>query len=160
MKHDWDANPVYESAHLKIDASLGPLVIFDYKQPRKVTAEEVELMLSVADHRLDRKLPYIGFVRLRSGSGVLASLQRRMFADWLEVSGARLRRDNVCTVVVIPEPIFRAVLRVVYRFRSPPIRTLTASDVSSAIDLVRIELEHMGQCMTPAMEKALAGLGD
>ena len=160
MKHDWDANSVYESAHLTVDASLSPLVIFDYKRPRKITADEVELILSVADHHLDRKLPYVAFVRLRSGSGVLASLQRRMFADWLEVRGTRLQRDNVCTVVVIPEPIFRAVLRVVYRFRSPPIRTLTASDVSSAIDLVRSELEHMGECMTPAMQTALVGLSD
>ena len=160
MKHDWDANPVYESAYVKIDASLSPLVILDYKRPRKITAEEVDLILSVADHHLDRKLPYVAFARLHSGTGVLASLQRRMFADWLEVSGTRLQRENVCTVVVTPEPIFRAVLRVVYRFRSPPIRTLTASDVSSAIDLVRTELEHMGERMTPAMEKALLGLSD
>ena len=50
---------------------------------------------------------------------------------------------------MVPEEIFRAVLRVIYRFRTPPIRTITPADASGAVDAVRSELERMGQSVTP-----------
>ena len=81
-----------------------------------------------------------------------------MFADWLDARREELQRDDYSTVVVLPEAIFRAVLRVVYRFRTPPIRTLTAADTSAAADVARSELNRMGQLVTPGIEALLERL--
>jgi hypothetical protein len=58
-------------------------------------------------------------------------------------------------VVVVPEAIFRAVLRVVYRFRAPPLRTLTTPDLAAATETVRSELGRMGLAITPQIEAFL-----
>lgn len=116
------------------------------------------MMLDLADLHLEQNLPYVALIELQRGSGIIAARQRRMFADWLESRSEKLQRDDFSTVVVIPEAIFRAVLRVVYRFRAPPLRTLTASDGRSATDAVRNELERMGQPVTPGIETSLERL--
>ena len=58
----------------------------------------------------------------------------------------------------MPEAIFRAVLRVVYRFRASPIRTLTTPDLASASESLRAELRRMGQTVTPEIDAFLSGL--
>lgn len=158
MDWDWDANPIYESDRIQIDGTLSPLVVYSFKLPRQVTDEEIQLMLDLADFHLKRNLPYVALIELRRGTGIIVARQRRMFADWLDARREELQRDDYSTVVVLPEAIFRAVLRVVYRFRTPPIRTLTAADASAAADVARSELDRMGQLMTPAIEAALERL--
>jgi hypothetical protein len=158
MDWDLDANPIYESDRIQIDGTLSPLVVYSFKLPRQVTDEEIQLMLDLADFHLKRNLPYVALIELRRGTGIIVARQRRMFADWLDARRQELQRDDYSTVVVLPEAIFRAVLRVVYRFRTPPIRTLTAADTSAAADAARSELDRMGQLMTPAIEAALERL--
>jgi hypothetical protein len=158
MDWDWDANPIYESERIRMDGTHSPLVVYSYKLPRQITDEEIQLMLNLADIHLDRNLPYLALIELERGSGIIAARQRRMFADWLENRREQLQRDDCSTVVVVPEAIFRAVLRVVYRFRTPPIRTLTAADTASAADAVRGELERMGQPVTGKIDAVLRRL--
>ena len=158
MDWDWDASPTYESERIRIDGSASPAILYDMRLPRQVEDHEISLMLSIADHHLDRGLPFVALVRQQRGTGVIAARHRKAFADWLEDRGEALQRDDFGVVIVMPEAIFRAVLRVVYRFRTPPLRTITTSDVPSAAAAVRSELRRMGQPMTPAIEMFLDGL--
>lgn len=158
MKWNWDADPIYESARVRIDKTHSPLVVYSYKLPRQITDEEIQLMLSLGDLYIEGGLPYIALVELKRGSGIIAARQRRMFADWLESRREQLDRDDCSTVVLVPEAIHRAVLRVVYRFRTPPIRTITSADAPGAAAAVRTELERMGQPITPEIEALLRRL--
>ena len=155
MDWDWDASPTYESERIRIDGSASPAILYDMKLPRQVEDHEIGLMLSIADHHLDRGLPFVALVRHQRGTGVIAARHRKAFADWLEDRREALQRDDFGVVIAMPEAIFRAVLRVVYRFRTPPLRTITTSDVPSAVAAVRTELWRMGQPMTPAIEMFL-----
>ncbi|TFH30618.1 MAG: hypothetical protein E4H00_04855 [Myxococcales bacterium] len=155
MDWDWDANPTYESERITIDGSHSPAILYDMKLPRQVEDHEIRLMLSIADHHLDRGLPFVALVRHERGTGVIAARHRKAFADWLEDRHEVLTRDNFGVVVVMPEAIFRAVLRVVYRFRTPPLRTVTTSDVPSALAAMRLEFRRMGQPITPDIETFL-----
>jgi len=155
MDWDWDASPTYESERIRIDGSASPAILYDMKLPRQVEDHEIGLMLSIADHHLDRGLPFVALVRHQRGTGVIAARHRKAFADWLEDRREALQRDDFGVVITMPEAIFRAVLRVVYRFRTPPLRTITTSDVPSAVAAVRTELWRMGQPMTPAIEMFL-----
>ena len=159
MDWDWDSNPIYESDRIRIDGTLSPLVVYSFKLPRQVTDEEIQLTLDLADFHLKRDLPYVALIELQRGTGIIVARQRRMFADWLDARHEELQRDDYSTVVVVPEAIFRAVLRVVYRFRTPPIRTLTAADASEAADVARSELDRMGQPVTPGIDALLERLG-
>jgi hypothetical protein len=155
---NWDATPVYESDRLRIDGALSPLVFYDMKLPRKIRDDEVALMLSAADFHIERERPFLALVRHQRGTGVISARHRKTFADWLEERGDQLEREDLAVVIVMPEAIFRAVLRVVYRFRSPPLRTITTPDVVGATDAVRIELARMGQAVTPKIDGFLARL--
>jgi hypothetical protein len=155
MDWDWDANPTYESERITIDGTLSPVILFDMKLPRQVEDHEIGLMLSLAEQHLDRELPFIALVRHQRGTGVIAARHRKAFADWLDDRREALKRDNFGVVVVMPEAIFRGVLRVVYRFRTPPIRTITTPDVPSACAAVRSELRRMGETITPDIETFL-----
>jgi len=158
MDRDWRADPTYESERIVIDGTLSPIVLYDMKLPRQVEDEEIALMLSIADFHLDRGLPFIALVRHRRGTGVIPARHREAFADWLELRRERLRRDDVSAVVSMPEPIFRAVLRVVYRFRAPPLRTITRSDMAGAAEAVRAELHRIERPITPEIEGLLEHL--
>lgn len=155
MDWDWDASPTYESERIRIDGAASPAILYDMKLPRQVEDHEVGLMLSVADYHLDRGLPFVALVRHQRGTGVIAARHRKAFADWLEDRHDALNRDNCALVIAMPEAIFRAVLRVVYRFRSPPLRTVTTSDISSAVVAVRSELRRMGETVTPEIDRFL-----
>jgi hypothetical protein len=155
MDWDWDASPTYESERIRIDGSASPAILYDMRLPRQVEDHEIGLMLRIADHHLDRGLPFVALVRHQRGTGVIAARHRKAFADWLEDRREALQRDDFGVVIVMPEAIFRAVLRVVYRFRTPPLRTITTSDVPSAVAAVRTELRRMGLPMTPAIEMFL-----
>ena len=155
MDWDWDTNPTYESERVRIDAAHSPAILYDMKLPRQIEDREIGLMLNIADHHLDRKLPFIALVRHQRGTGVITARHRKAFADWLEDRHDALKRDDFGVVVVMPEAIFRAVLRVVYRFRTPPLRTLTTSDVPSAAAAVRSELRRIGESITPEIETFL-----
>jgi len=155
MDWDWDARPTYESERIKIDGALSPAVLYDMKLPRQIEDHEIGLMLSIADHHLDRGLPFMALVRHERGTGVIAAPHRKAFADWLEDRREALQRDNFGVVIAMPEAIFRAVLQVVYRFRTPPIRTVTTPDVPTAAAAVRSELRRMGQPVTPDIEAFL-----
>jgi hypothetical protein len=155
---DWESNPTYESERIRIDAASSPAALYDMRLPRQVKDYEVGLMLSLADFHLERGLPFVGLVRHERGTGVITARHRKAFADWLEERRDALKRDDFGVVVVIPEAIFRAVLRVVYRFRTPPLRTLTTPDVPSATEAVRAELVRMGQAVTPQIEAFLQSL--
>ncbi len=157
-RHRWDPEPTYESERIRIDATLSPLVFFDMKLPRLVQEGEVDRMLALADSHLTQSRPFLGLVQHHRGTGVISSSVRRKFSEWLEARRHELDRDDVAVVVVMPEAIFRAVLRVVYRFRVPPLRTITTSDVGSAIESVRAELTRMGRPITPSIEAFLEGL--
>lgn len=158
MSWDWDRNPIYESERIRMDGSRSPLVVYSFKLPRQISDDEISMMLDFADLHLDRGLPYIALIELQRGSGIIGAHQRRMFADWLEKRRDDLRRDDFSTVVVVPEAIFRAVLRVVYRFRNPPIRTITVADVEDAAGAVREELARIGHAVTPETEQFLSKL--
>jgi hypothetical protein len=158
MDWDWDATPTYESERIRIDGSASPAILYDMRLPRQVEDHEIGLMLSIADHHLARGLPFVALVRHQRGTGVITARHRKAFADWLEDRREALQRDDFGVVIVMPEAIFRAVLRVVYRFRTPPLRTITTSDVPSATAAVRSELRRMGQPMTPAIETFLDSL--
>jgi hypothetical protein len=158
MDWDWDASPTYESERIRIDGSVSPVVFYNMKLPRQVEDHEIGLMLNIADRHLDRGLPFVALVRHERGTGVIAARHRKAFADWLEDRREALKRDNFGVVIVMPEAIFRAVLRVVYRFRTPPLRTVTTSDVPSAAAAVRSELRRMGVPITPEIEAFLDGL--
>ncbi len=155
MDWDWDANPTYESERIRIDGTQSPAILYDMRLPRQLEDHEVGLMLSIAEHHLDRGLPFVALIRHERGTGVIAARHRKRFADWCEDRQVALKRENFAVVIAMPEAIFRAVLRVVYRFRTPPIRTVTTSDVSSAAAAVRSELRRMGEPMTPAIETLL-----
>lgn len=159
MDWDWDSCPTYGSERLTIDGTFSPLVFFDMKLPRQLTDEEVELMLDIADFHLDARRPFLGLVRHERGTGVVVAQHRKRFSDWIEARRERLRRDDFGVVVVIPEAIFRAVLRVVYRFRTPPLRTITTSDVGAAVAAARSELQRIGHPVTPTLDAFLDGLG-
>lgn len=158
MDWDWVANPTYESERIRIDGAVSPAILYDMKLPRQVEDDEIGLMLSIADFHLDRGLPFVALVRHERGTGVITARHREAFADWLEARGDALNRDDFAVVVVMPEAIFRAVLRVVYRFRAPPLRTVTTSDVPSASAAVRKELTRIGQRVTPEIEAFLDAL--
>jgi len=158
MEWDWDTNPTYESERIGIDGACTPFVFYDMKLPRQVEDREIALMLSLADMHLDRGLPFVALVRHKRGTGVISARHRKAFSDWLEGRREVLKRDDIGVVVVLPESIFRAVLRVVYRFRTPPIRTLTTPDVPSATEAVRRELLRIGQVVTPEVDAFLGGL--
>jgi|GEM_PF-1999780 len=146
---DWGAKPTYESERIRIDGTLSPFVLYEMKLPRQIEDHEVDLMLSIADFHLERGLPFLGLVTHQRGTGVISARHRKTFADWFDTNGERLDRDDLAVVIVVPEAIVRAVLRVVYRFRSPPLRTLTSPDVASATDTIRSELTRMGQRISP-----------
>jgi hypothetical protein len=131
------------------------MVLYDMKLPRQVEDHEVDLMLNLADFHLGEGLPFVGLVRHERGTGVISARHRKTFADWIEARRDVLRRDDVGVVIVVPEAIVRAVLRVVYRFRTPPIRTLTTPDVASATETVRTELERLGVPLTEGTERLL-----
>lgn len=158
MDWNWDAKPAYESERIRIDGSLPPLVYYDMKLPRQVDDQEAALMLGIADFRIDRGQPFLGLVRHHRGTGVIAARHRSLFASWLDERGDDLDRSDRAVVVVMPEAIFRAVLRVVYRFRTPPLRTITTPDVPGAVDAVRAELARMGQPVTPRIDAFLQKL--
>lgn len=155
---DWDLTPTYESERLRIDAAHSPLVFYDMKLPRQIRDDEIERMLSVADFRIDRGRAFAGLVRHERGTGVISARHRRRFADWIEERGEQLDRDDLVVVIVMPEAIFRAVLRVVYRFRTPALRTITRPDVPSATDAIRVELARMGQPVTEEIDAFLTTL--
>ena len=134
---DWDARPTYESERIRIDATLSPLVLYDMRLPRQVEDHEVALMLSIADRHLDDGRPFIGLVRHQQGTGVISAQNRKTFSDWIEIRRDSLQRDDFSVAVVMPEAIFRAVLRVVYRFRAPPLKTLTTPGNSKSSPVIR-----------------------
>jgi len=155
MDWDWDARPTYESERVRIDGTNSPAILFDVKLPRQLEDHEVGLLLSLADHHLDRGLPFMALIRQQRGSGVISARHRKAFADWFEDRGEALKRDNFGIVIVMPEAIFRAVLRVIYRFRAPPVRTITTPDVPTATAAVRSELRRMDHPITPKIESFL-----
>ena len=155
MDWDWDANPTYESERIRIDGTQSPAILYDMRLPRQLEDHEVGLMLGIAEHHLDRGLPFLALVRHQRGTGVIAARHRKRFADWFEDRRVALKRENFGVVIVIPEAIFRAVLRVVYRFRTPPVRTVTTADVPSAAAAVRSERRRRGEPITPAIETFL-----
>ncbi len=159
MTWDWDANPIYESERIHIDVTNSPLVVYRYKLPRQITDDETRLVLGLADFHLERNLPYLALVTLQRGSGIIPLRQRQMFADWLEDRCDQLNRVDCSAVILVPEAIFRAVLRVVYRFREPPMRTITAADHAGAAAAVVSELERMGEPITAEIEAVLRRLG-
>ncbi|KPK17874.1 MAG: hypothetical protein AMJ62_00300 [Myxococcales bacterium SG8_38] len=158
MDWDWEAKPTYESERIRIDASLSPLVFYDMKLPRQIDDQEVALMLSIADFRIDRGQPFLALVRHHRGTGVISARHRKAFADWLDERKDDLGRDDLAVVIVMPEAIFRAVLRVVYRFRTPLLRTITTPDVPGAADAIRIELARMGKPITEGIDAFLERL--
>ncbi len=151
MEWDWDSNPTYESERLKIDGAFSPFVFFDMRLPRQLTDEEVELMLDIADFHLESRRPFVCLVRQRRGTGVIVASHRKRFSDWLEERAEPLKKQDFSVVVVIPEAIFRAVLRVVYRFRSPPLRSITSSDIAGAVAAVKSELKRIGMPVSPGL---------
>ena len=151
---------VYESAALALDASHGPLLYADFKAPRDVTEQDVQALLDMSDQFLSGSRPFLPLIHLRKGTGIISSQPRRMFADWIESRAAELGRDDVCAVIVVPEAIFRAVLRVVYRFRAAPMRTITVSDIDGAADAALSELARMAQPATPACKSFLATISE
>ncbi len=155
MDWDWDADPTYESARIRIDGTHSPVILYDMRLPRQIEDHEIGLMLRLAVHHIDRVLPFVALVRHQRGTGVIAARHRKAFADWLEDRRVALKGEKVAVVLVMPEAIFRAVLRVVYRFRTPPLRTVTTSDVPSAAAAVRSELRRMGEPITPAIQTFL-----
>jgi hypothetical protein len=76
----------------------------------------------------------------------------------LEVRREALKRNDSAVVVVMPQAIYRAVLRVVYRFRTPPVHTITTPDVLSATDAVRGELMRIEQPITTEIDAFLDGI--
>jgi len=122
------------------------------KQPRLIEDHEIELMLSIADFQLDHALPFVGLVRDERGTGVIAARHPKTFGRWLDARRDKLKRDDFSVVVVAPEAIYRAVLQVVYRFRTPLIRTGTTPDVPSAADAVRAELAPIARPIGTATE--------
>jgi hypothetical protein len=155
MVWDWGAKPTFESDRIRIDRTASPLVLFDMKLPRQIEDHEIGMMLSIADFHLDEGLPFVGLVKHQRGTGVIAARHRKTFADWLDERHQQLGRDDFAVVIVVPEAIFRAVLRVVYRFRAPPVRTVTTPDVAGAIEAVRSELTRMGQVIPPQIDAFL-----
>ncbi len=155
---DWGTRPTYESERIGIDATQSPLVLYDMLRPRQLEDREIQLMLSVAEERLDKGLPFLGLVRQRRGTGVISARHRKIFADWLDEHRAQLTEAGFGIVVVMPEAIYRAVLRVVYRFKAPPLRTITTSDLGSAIDAVRVELTAAGGALSPGLDAFLERL--
>jgi hypothetical protein len=155
MDWDWGARPTYESERLSVDGTRSPVVFYDMKQPRLVEDSEIELMLGLVDFHIENGRPFVGLVRHHRGTGVIAARHRKTFANWLDSRRDALKRDYISVVVVVPESIYRAVLRVVYRFRTPPIRTITTPDLAGAGEAVRAELERMGQPIGPKIERFL-----
>jgi len=155
MDWDWGARPTYESERLNVDGTRSPVVFYDMKQPRLVEDHEIELMLGIVDFHIENGLPFVGLVRHHRGTGVIAARHRKTFADWLDSRRDALKRDYISVVVVVPESIYRAVLRVVYRFRTPPIRTITTPDLAGAAEAVRAELERMGLPIGPEIQRFL-----
>jgi len=149
---DWDANPTYESERVVIDASSSPAIFYDLKLPRQLEDQEAALMLSVAEFHLEQNRPFLLLVNHERGTGVISARLRKVFADWLEAHRDELTRDDFALIIVLPEAIFRAVLRVVYRFRTPPLRTLSVSDLPSALERMRSELARIGQPSSPRIE--------
>jgi len=158
MDWDWDVTPTYESERIRIDGTRSPVILYDMKLPRQVEDHEIGLMLSIADLHLDRGLPLVVLVRHERGTGVITAPHRKTFADWVEDRSEVLKHADFAVVIVIPEAIFRAVLRVVYRFRTPPFRTVTTSDVPGAAAAVRGELTRIGQPIAPEIDAFLDGL--
>lgn len=158
MDWDWDVTPTYESERIRVDGTLSPTILYDMKLPRQVEDHEIRLMLSIAEHHLDRGLPFVALIRQHRGTGVISARHRKAFADWLEEHSEALKHADFAIVIVMPEAIYRAVLRVVYRFRTPPLRTVTTSDVPSAAAAVRGELTRIGQLITPEIDAFLDGL--
>jgi len=152
---DWAAKPTYESERIRIDRRLSPLVLYDLKLPRRLEDHEVALMLGLADYHFARGLPLVGLIRHERGAGVISARHRKTFADWFDEQREATERADAALVIVVPEAIVRAVIRVVYRFRSPPIRTVTAPDIRGAIEAVRGELARMGQAITPQIDAFL-----
>ena len=155
---DWDARPTYESDRIRIDATASPVVLSDLLLPRQLEDHEINLMLSIAESRLENGLPYVGLIRQRRGTGVISARHRKVFADWLDDRRDRLSQARFAIAVVMPEAIFRAVLRVVYRFRTPPLRTVTISDLEAAREAVLAELDRMSEPVTPEVERWLDAL--
>ncbi|MBT8453364.1 MAG: hypothetical protein KJO40_15485 [Deltaproteobacteria bacterium] len=158
MDWDWRARPTYESDRLGVDGRLFPVVFYNMKQPRLVENHEVDLMLDSADSHLQRELPFVALVLQRRGAGVIAARHRQTLAEWLVTRREALVRSDHSLVVVVPESIHRAVLRVVYRFRKPPIRTITTPDAASAAEAVRTELRRMRQPVSVEIEGFLQTL--
>lgn len=158
MDWDWRARPTYESERLGVDGRLFPVVFYDMKQPRLVEDHEVDLMLDLADSHLQRELPFVALVLQTRGSGVIAARHRQTLAEWLVTRREALARSDRSLVVVVPESIHRAVLRVVYRFRKPAIRTITTPDAASAAEAVRAELRRMRQPVSAEIEGFLQRL--
>jgi hypothetical protein len=158
MDWDWRARPTYESDRLGVDGRLFPVVLYNMKQPRLVEDHEVDLMLDWADSHLQRAPPFVVLVLQTRGSGVIAARHRQTLAEWLVTRREVLARSDSSLVVVVPESIHRAVLRVVYRFRKPPIRTIMTPDPVSAAEAVRGELRRMRHPISPEIEGFLQTL--
>ena len=63
MDWDWGACPTYESERLGVDGRLAPVVFYNMKRPRLVEDREIELMLSILDSRIEKRLSFIGLVQ-------------------------------------------------------------------------------------------------
>lgn len=154
------ATPFYESDAVRVDGRAPPVVLFEYRSPAAVTDAEVHMILDLGDQRIKDGEAYLPIIVPHVGTGLLRPRHRRMFSDWLFDREAQLSRTNLSSIVVVPERLVRALLRIVYRFRAPTLRTLTVPDLESAAAAARKELTRMGERSNSDIEKFLATLSD
>ena len=151
---------VYESEALRVDGRYPPVVLFEFRSPPTLSDEEVQMILAIGDERIEAGDPYVSIAVPRLGSGLLRPRHRKVFSDWLFARERELGRENLSSVVVIPDRMLRALMRIIYRFRAPTIRTVTVSDLEEAANAARQELARMGQPSSAGIEAFLTALAN
>ena len=149
---------MYESETLRVDRRYPPIVFFEFRSPPTLSDEEVQMILAIGDEHIEAGDPYVSIAVPRLGSGLLRPRHRKVFSDWLFARERELGHKNFCSIVVLPDRMLRALMRIIYRFRAPTIRTVTVSDLEGAANAARQELARMGEPSSARVEAFLTAL--
>ncbi len=149
---------VYDSHALRVDGTVPPIVLIEYRSAAELSDDEVRLTLDLGEEHLASGSPYLPIAVPGPDGSILRPRHRRMLSDWLSDRREDLARDNFCLILVAPDRLARAIWRIVNRFRAPSLRAVTVTDLKAAADAARRELIRMGEPLSAELEATLNSL--
>jgi hypothetical protein len=149
---------VYDSHAVRVDGTVPPIVLIEYRSAAELTDDEVRLTLDLGEEHMASGAAYVPIALPGPDGSILRPRHRRMLSDWLFEHSEDLARDNFCLILVAPDRLVRAMWRIVNRFRAPSLRAVTVTDLRAATEAARRELVRMGEPLSPELEAMLNSL--